>query len=619
MLGSKNTLAINFSDHSLEAVELAMEKGTYSVKAYGRKLLDVGVIEDAKIIQPDKLKAALQELLAQAKPEAITLREVAITLPESKIFTEILTLPRSLDRRQVPAAVFSQAKETIPLDVDVMAADYTPVGHNKDFVEYLFAATYSALVDEYVEFFRSLQMKVTLLSMESLALGAAVIDSKEAAVVMTIDIGARTTIASVFVNGVLRESININIAGNNITAALAEKLKINLAEAEEQKIRRGLGSDGGDGSTMLVIQGQLQPLKDELAVFIKYFESKSGQSIQRLVLAGGTSSLIGLAEYLSSNLGLPIVQAQAISKFHIDPQQISMPKFLMVIGLAKLALDPVGGVINFLSHREKSWATSRRLIKGDSMPRSTSKAVPRRLLLVLGLVLAAAIFLLILWRSGKIGWFKMLTPVLTPLESSVVDVRVAPFGLGSDIAAENVSFFFTVATDADKAKDGDLLAVVQTVGLSNDSVYNQATEDLVRREFKLRTGREATDEEARVELENYLVDQMWAGNVDSYTEELKSANRLPLPTYRSKLVTVSGETFSTDVPGGKILKVKASYDIVILSDRQAFEQREKEVVDVLLADKPYWKVSRKYYTYDSEDPNGRFRVVATYQVTPANQ
>src|SRR3989344_6649322 len=170
MFKTRQSFAINISDASIEALELVREGSELKARSYNRVLLVSGIIEDGKIIDPEKLKVAVRTLLNEAKPEAISTKEVIISFPESKVFTQSFFLPKSLHRKQVPAALISRAKEALPIDPVVMAADFIETGEMEDSVEYLFAATYQEIVQEYVEFFQKLGLKVSLVTMESLAL-----------------------------------------------------------------------------------------------------------------------------------------------------------------------------------------------------------------------------------------------------------------------------------------------------------------------------------------------------------------------------------------------------------------------------------------------------------------
>mgnify|MGYP001589839335 CR=1 FL=1 len=377
MFQQRQAFGINCSDSSLEALELARDHDALVIKSQSRVLLEGGIIENGKIIQPEKLKIAVQTLLAQAKPSALSGKDVVLTIPESRSFVQTYVLPQAIGVKQVPSALFSEARETLPVEADLIMADFQKVGETEDGTRYLFAATYSELIHEYVDFFASLRLKVSSITMESIALGAATVDESKEETVLILDIGARTTIASVFQNGSLQESININIAGNQLTAALAEKLKINVAEAEQRKTTAGLKHADGDSAALLIIQGQLQPLKDEIQLFIKFYEQRTRMSIGRVILAGGTAALPGLDEYFTDNLSLPTTLAEPLPLFRVSMDRPDLERYIVVLGLARIASGNYHRVINFLEHSEKDWMPSKHGFK-QAAPTHTEAPVQKK-------------------------------------------------------------------------------------------------------------------------------------------------------------------------------------------------------------------------------------------------
>lgn len=616
MFPQKNSVAINFSDHSLEALELVRDKGFLVVKTQSRQLLESGVIEDGKIIQVEKLRDAVKRLLSQAKQVPLLTRDVVITLPESKVFIAQYSFPRSLNAKQIPAALFSQAKETIPMDVLEAAADFQETGRSPDAVQYLFAATYAQLVDEYLSFFQSLHLRVHMITMESLALGAAVLDEKKEETVLLLDIGARTTIASIFKNGELQESINIRIAGNAITAALAEKLKISPADAEQKKMEAGL-APGGEGAAMLVIQGQMQPLKDELLVFIKYYERKMHDTIDRVLLAGGTAGLFGLGEYFTANLGLVTTVAEPLPIFQITMDRAALPKFLVALGLARIALGDRRDAINFLRRKEKDWLPSR-MTSAKSFAKAPTRGgkrvtmPPVRIRLMIGvLIVALGIFGWIFWRRG--------TGVRPPLINSVSDeaihrepplnVILKPFSAQKDYD-KSLTFIVAVSLDSKTVQTGDIEGIIETVTIAGTVSYDAGVRDLARRKAGLSAA--AIDDSIANALKHELVSQLWESKRDATRAEREKGGRFFIPSYIDYKVAqadiITPESASNPIG---MMRLNVSYRALFLKNKDAYQQLENRQLDVFEAANPNLRLDAKNFSF-SELTNERVQVVALY-------
>ncbi|OGY90714.1 MAG: hypothetical protein A3B31_02630 [Candidatus Komeilibacteria bacterium RIFCSPLOWO2_01_FULL_53_11] len=629
MFQPKQAFAINFSDYSLEALELERSKHGLAMRSHSRLLLEPGVIEDGKIIADDKLRAAVKQLIKQAKPSPIAARDIVITIPESRVFAQVFTLPRTIGAKQVPPALFSQARETLPMDMSLAAADYREVGRAETVSRYLFAATYSALVEEYVSFFSSMHLRVTLVTMESLALGAAILDETKEETVLVLDIGARTTIASIFWHGELQETININIAGENISAALAEKLKISIADAEERKVTSGMRAKGGDGVEMLIIQGQVQPLKDELLVFIKYYEQRVG-TIDRVLLAGGTAAMIGLDDYFSSNLGLSVTVALPLPIFQVTVDQAVLSKFLVVLGLARIAVGDIREPINFLEHQEKRWIPDTRSLKKmggtpapgvpQAVPMATNPKKSQKKIVVLAAALVCALLLfgaLWWWRYGGFG-SKQSGSADTLKENPLATVTknlnfiVRPFMRdAAQGTQQSLTFTFNVQLSSEPLPAGDLLGVLENISVEGDIPFDADAVSAANDAFARDKGRQPSPAERDGALRQYLIDQRWLEiRSDQQQARLATGAHL-LDSYvgvTSERAQVTRE--SGNVSAG-VYAFSGSFTVVSVVDGAAFTALEAEYVDLFQKEHPGVSLVTKRYSFT--EVGDRLRVVALYE------
>jgi hypothetical protein len=100
-----------------------------------------------------------------------------------------------------------------------------------------------------------------------------------------------------------------------------------------------MDSSVDQGEVMLVIQGQLQPVADELKKFVNFYEESSGRQLKSLVLIGGTAQIKGLSKYFSGNLNLKILLLETILQGQKLPEHFQEVKYINALGLAKLAWE----------------------------------------------------------------------------------------------------------------------------------------------------------------------------------------------------------------------------------------------------------------------------------------
>ncbi len=333
---AKNIIGIDIADFSIEAVVLDKERKGYKVEAYSRVNLVPYIIEDGRILDKEKFKIALKQLFSSAQPKPISKVEdyrVFLSVPESKVFSKILTIPKSVKDKDVKEVAKRRAEEMIPEDFDNLVTDMRVLGYREENKKIFFTAAEKDVIASFVDVFDSLGIEIEGITSEAISSFAGLADALEKKTTLLLDIGSRTTIASVFDHAGIRDSININIAGNDIDDALGQKMDISHSVANERKQSVGLDAGANDGEVMLIIQGQLQPLADELKNFINYFQTTYNEKIEQIVLIGGLAQMKGIDKYFGDNLSIPTTIGYSFIDANFLPKPVANTKFINAICL----------------------------------------------------------------------------------------------------------------------------------------------------------------------------------------------------------------------------------------------------------------------------------------------
>jgi len=173
------------------------------------------------------------------------------------------------------------------------------------------------IVDDYLEVFQNVEIKPIALEIESMSLARSLIGNRKETILIT-DIGARTTNFNVFADNKLRLSISIDIAGNKLSRVLGEKLDINFQEAENLKKEIGLDPEQKEGKVFLILQKEIQEIIAEIKKIEDYFQNKTGKKIEKVILAGGSTALPHLTDYLAENLEKPVSIGDPWEKINTD-------------------------------------------------------------------------------------------------------------------------------------------------------------------------------------------------------------------------------------------------------------------------------------------------------------
>jgi type IV pilus assembly protein PilM len=122
---------------------------------------------------------------------------------------------------------------------------------------------------------------------------------RESRVIALVDIGAEKASINVMIGINSYFTREIPGGGKNLSDAVARRLSIPAAEAEELKKNPGQ-------RTQEVTEAVLGPLEDligEISLSFDYFESQHEKTIEEVLVSGGTADLTGIKEVLQQSFG----------------------------------------------------------------------------------------------------------------------------------------------------------------------------------------------------------------------------------------------------------------------------------------------------------------------------
>lgn len=314
----KKAAGLDISDHSIEIISLQGSIENPRLLSLARRVLGAGIIEDGKIINKEELKKYLKELIEKPRFGRLATRKIVFSPPESRSFISIFKIPSNLKKEKESKEIEVRASQTIPYSLPELYYDYKIREGEGGFKEVLFGAAPKKLVDDYLEIFKSCQLQPLILELESESLARALIQEKEPEPILIADIGARTTNLSIFDPRGLRLSVSMPIAGNGFTRAIAEKLKISQEEAENLKKKIGLNPKKEKGRVFLILQKEISKIIGEINNVCQYFSKKERKEIKKIILAGGSSGLVYLSDYLGQNLAKEVKILDPWDKINID-------------------------------------------------------------------------------------------------------------------------------------------------------------------------------------------------------------------------------------------------------------------------------------------------------------
>lgn len=304
-----NPVGLDISDRTIEVVALSDEGGEAKIVGMSRALLPRGVVERGRIKNAQKLAEALDAVVKNARPEPITPKRITFGIPEGQMYTRVFELAEH-KREDRDMLVEAEMEASIPLRKDEALYTYTTLYETPLLTGIILVAVSKAVLNEWQALFRQAGFEVDMYESETVAAARGIFRDRLQSPACIVDMGAAATTVSIFSKHGLRYLQTLADAGDAMTLALSRELNIPPRDAEQLKIKKGL-SDRED-KAFFIIAKALQAVTGRVKAGIEYFQERTGERVDRVVLIGGSAKLKGVKEYYEENLGMSVWLGESV-------------------------------------------------------------------------------------------------------------------------------------------------------------------------------------------------------------------------------------------------------------------------------------------------------------------
>ena len=356
------TIGIDLSDYSVKVVQAKKKNKKHTIVSVGAEKIPNGIIKEG-IIEKDKeveLVKIVNSAISKVKGKKIKTKNAICSLPEEKAFIKVVKIPKNTSKDEMNDVVKWQIESNFPVELDMVYYEWELVPqkeNKKDFLEVCLAVIPKEIVDSYFSFFKLAGINPIAFEIESMPIVRSLISnyfSKDPIIVL--DIGKTGTSLTVFLRETILFTSHINISGSDFDNAISKELKVSSSEAEKIKKRVGLLSmkkirkvsrkeflsspelkiyrvpvvedkninrkkiierEGLIGTTKADrIFNSIVPILNDFTGkigkhidYLKEFEKGSDITVNkapRIILCGGGANLLGIDDFLSNSLKLPV-------------------------------------------------------------------------------------------------------------------------------------------------------------------------------------------------------------------------------------------------------------------------------------------------------------------------
>lgn len=303
----KPLFGLDVGHGSVHVLQLDAKRSKPKVLGYGMTTFDPTAIDSGVIVKPEAIAEAVQKLFQRGLVGDITTNRVALAVPVARAFTRALDTPK-LSEKELSEAVRTEVEQYIPAAAESLYVDYSQVNDTLGKSGVFVVAMPKKIVDSYITLARVLGLETVLIETSSGA-GANLFhrDAQSDVPTVLVDFGSSSADITIYDNNPI-VSGTAPCGGEQVTRLIAEALGVTEHEAVIIKSRYGLTPSKKQAHIEAALKPTLNLLSREIRRTIRYYEerTKAKQSIAQIVVMGGGANMPGLADYLTSDLRIPV-------------------------------------------------------------------------------------------------------------------------------------------------------------------------------------------------------------------------------------------------------------------------------------------------------------------------
>jgi len=296
---------IDISDLSVKVFQLEKKGNVDKIRSFGVENLSKGCVTDGRIIDKDKLIKVIKKTIQRAGPQKINTKKVICSIPESKSFLRIITLPL-INKKEAHESIKWEIESNIPLSVENVYFDWQFLDQKNGKQNVLAVAVAKEVVDDLMEVLEKSGLSVYGIEMETIAMVRSLITvkAKKDESFLLIDLGEEKTSFIITESNIPYFTSSIPFSSAGLTDTISKALKISKAEAEKLKLTKGIEYSNKNQDIFNVVKALLENLSIEIEKTIDFYQnmSKTSRKIEKVIISGGGANLKGLIPYLTTRL-----------------------------------------------------------------------------------------------------------------------------------------------------------------------------------------------------------------------------------------------------------------------------------------------------------------------------
>lgn len=344
-MAARTAIGLDIGACAVRAAELSFAKTGVTLEKFGEVALPDGAVRGGEVVDSPAVSAAVRQLWSSTR---FSHKNVVIGVANQRVIVRSVELAW-LPMDELKSALPLQVQEYLPMPVDTAVLDFHPLeqvtgANGARQLRGLLVAAAKDMVMSNVGAVQSAGLTADVVDLTAFAvlrsLGS--LGPADAQTEAVIDVGAQVTNIVVHSGGSPRFVRILLMGGHDVTDAVAERLGVPQVQAEA--LKQELGGAGGDDASLSAaaqaVESTAGSFVDEVRGTLEYFAaSNPGGPVQRVVVSGGGSRLVGLTQRLALATGLPVEIGDPVHGLRLGR---AAPSADTVDAVHSLAAVPVG-------------------------------------------------------------------------------------------------------------------------------------------------------------------------------------------------------------------------------------------------------------------------------------
>ncbi|HEV3041559.1 MAG TPA: type IV pilus assembly protein PilM [Candidatus Angelobacter sp.] len=308
MFGSaKSIVGLDIGSSCIKAIELKRAKGEIQVSHLGVEPLASDIVVDSMIVDSGSVSSAISKIFGE---HSIKTKSVATSVSGHSVIVKKIAV-QPMTEAELADSITTEAAQHIPFDIADVNVDFDILNPEDQgsHMDVLLVAVKKDKILNYTNVLSLAGKSPAVVDIDAFALQNCYEYNYQPghdSTVALLNLGASVMNINIVKGTTPLFTRDVSVGGNQYTDSLQKELDLSFDDAESLKLGKKVGTVSEDAK-LPILQQVTEIIVLEIQKTFDFFRATaSGEHIERIYLAGGSSKVPGLVEALRQEFSLPV-------------------------------------------------------------------------------------------------------------------------------------------------------------------------------------------------------------------------------------------------------------------------------------------------------------------------